>query len=163
MDKGRCYEKLGEWNQATAAYGNIMDKFKVNLELSIQDRSKTYVEKAKEVVSKYQVSQAGLDLAGSDGQWFELLKKYDKAIFSQKAQWSQNKSADALKLLHDYEELTSDFIKSVITGREFENQGDWDSALRFYRRVVNMSFLPSSDIFEEAKLRVNWISMNSNQ
>lgn len=157
LNKGRCYEKLGELNQAVAAYKNIIDKFKANVELALQDEAKTYVEKAKEVITKYQGNLSGLDAGGNTKDWFELLKTYDKTIYSQKAQWSQNKTSEELSLINEYETLSSDFIKSVNTGREYEKRGDWDNALRYYRRAVNMSFLPTADLFEEAKLRVDWI------
>lgn len=178
-DKGRCYEKLGEWEQAIAVYKAIVDKFEWNVKLAIQAKSKTLVQKAKDVLSKYEAA-LGKDQSDPDfvefvdkakvyesqEQWFEALKMYDKAIFSRKENWSQEKLSggnarilqDASDALREYEDLSADVIKDISSGREYEKQGDWDNALRYYGRSARFDFLPGMDLFEEAQFRIDWIN-----
>jgi len=181
IDKGRCYEQLKEWDQAVASYQTITDKFKLKAELAIQAESKSLVQEAKNVISKYEAAlgkaQSNPDFAAfvskaqeyektGEEQWFEALKSYDKAIFSQKEYWSQQKASgeggrllqDASDSLKSYEEVSGNVIKSVISGRKFEKQGDWDNASRYYRRAARLDFLPGTDLFEEAQSRIDWIS-----
>ncbi len=181
IDKGRCYERLGEWDQAVAAYKIITDKFKWQVESVIKARSKSLVQEAKDVISKYEaalgkdqsiadfetyVSKAGEYEKTGQEQWFEALKMYDKAIFSRKEYWSQQKTSgehsqmlrDASDSLKNYEALATNAIKSISAGRKFEESGDWDNALRYYRRAAQFDFLPGMDLFEEAQLRIDWIN-----
>lgn len=179
LDKGRCYEKLGEWEQAIAAYKIIVDKFKWNMKSAIQARSKTLVQKARDVISKY---EAVLGKGQSDSdfvkfvdeakeyerqeQWFEALEMYDRAIFSRKEDWTQEKSSgessrvlqDALATLKDYEDLSANVISDIVSARKYEKEDDWDNALGYYSRAVSFNFLPGMDLFEEAQFRVDWIN-----
>ena len=181
LDKGRCYEKLDELNQATTAYQVIVDKFKHKTELAIQAKSLSCVQKAKDVISKYETalgkSPSDSDIARFldkakayeiDGQeqWFEALKMYDKAIFSRKEYWSQQKASgeqghilqDASNALGEYENLSTNVIKNISMGRRDEKQGNWDNALRYYQRATQFDFLPGVDLFEEAQLQIDWIN-----
>ena len=65
---------------------------------------------------------------------------------------------DASDSLKNYEELSANAIKNISSGRKSEKQGDWDGALRFYRRAAQFDFLPGMDLFEEAQLRIDWIN-----
>jgi tetratricopeptide (TPR) repeat protein len=102
----------------------------------------------------------------NEEQWFEALKIYDKDILSRKEYWSQQKASgergqmlqDALHALEEYEDLSANVIKNTSTGRKYEKQGDWDSALRYYRRAVQFDFLPDMDLFEESQFRIDWIN-----
>jgi tetratricopeptide (TPR) repeat protein len=179
VDKGRCYEKLGEWEQAVVAYKTIVDRFKRNVDSAIQAKSKTLVQKARDVLSKYEIA-LGKDQSDSgfvksideakvyetQEQWFEALKMYDRTIFSQKEGWSEEKlygeSArvlqDASDTLKEYQDLSTNVIKDISSGRKYEKQEDWDNALRYYRRAARFDFLPGMDLFEEAQFRIDWIN-----
>ena len=178
LDKGRCHEKLGEWNQAISTYEIITDRFKRNVELAIQTKSRDLVKAARNVIAKYETSlgsgQADTDHAkfvaeaqafeGKD-QWFEALKAYDKAIFAQKKYWSEKALGDysremqnASDTLRKYEEETTGVINYIISGKKLEEQGDWDGALRYYIRAVTFNFLPGMDLFEKAQFRIYWIN-----
>jgi tetratricopeptide (TPR) repeat protein len=181
IDKGRCYESLKEWDQAIAAYKTITDKFKWKVESALQAKAKSLTQEARNVISKYEAilgkNQSNPDFAAfmskaseyeKAGQehWFKALQEYDKAIFSQKEYWSQQEVSgergrmlqDALDTLKIYEELSANTIKNITAGRRSEKQGDWDTALRFYRRAVQFDFLPGIDLFEEAQFRIDWIN-----
>jgi tetratricopeptide (TPR) repeat protein len=179
VDRGRCYEKLGEWEQAVVAYKTIVDRFKRNVDSAIQAKSKTLVQKARDVLSKYEIA-LGKDQSDSgfvksideakvyetQEQWFEALKMYDRTIFSQKEGWSEEKlygeSArvlqDASDTLKEYQDLSTNVIKDISSGRKYEKQEDWDNALRYYRRAARFDFLPGMDLFEEAQFRIDWIN-----
>ncbi len=178
IDKGRCHEKLKEWNDAIVSYQTIVDKFRRNMESAVQAVSRDCVQKAKEVISKYEsaVGQAPshsefATLANekvSQGQWFEALKVYDKAIFSLKSYWDQQKVSgeynqmleDASKALRDYEDLSRDVIRNVSAGRKSEAREDWSNALVFYRRALKQSdFMPTRDMFEEAQFHIDRINL----
>jgi tetratricopeptide (TPR) repeat protein len=178
IDKGRCYEKLRKWDDAIAAYQVIVDKFKGNMESAVQAISRDCVQKAKEVISKYE-SAVGKASSHSEfttlanekvdqGQWFEALKIYDKAIFSLKGYWDQQKVSgeynqmleDASKALRDYEDLSRDVIRNVSIGRKSEAREDWSNALMFYRRALKqLDFMPTRDMFEEAQFRIDRINL----
>ena len=178
IDKGRCYEKLKKWDDAIAAYQIIVDKFKSNMESAVQAISRDCVQKAKEVISEYE-SAVGKDPSHSEfttlanekisqGQWFEALKIYDKAIFSLKGYWDQQKVSgeynqmleEASKTLRDYEDLSRDVIKNVSIGRKSEEREDWSSALIFYRRALKqLDSIPTRDMFEEAQFHIDRINM----
>lgn len=182
LDKGRCHEKLGEWNQAISTYEIITSRFKQNVELAIQGKSKDFIEAARDVIAKYETllggGEAGADQAkfiaeaqafeGKD-QWFEALKSYDKAIFTQKQYWSEKALGDysremqnASDALGKYVVATNDVIKFIISGRKLEEQGDWDEALRYYKRAATFDFLPGIDLFEKAQFRIYWINSVEN-
>jgi|GEM_PF-1255566 len=189
VDKGRCYEKLGEWEQAIVAYKTIVDKFRWNVQSAIQAKCKTLVQKARDVISKYEATlgkgrmgkiphtpgRSDSDFARfideanvyeTQEQWFEVLRMYDKAIFSQKEAWSQEKLQgegarmlqEASDALRQYEDLSAGVIKDISSGRKYEEQEDWDNALRHYRRAASFDFLPGMDLFEEAQFRIDWIN-----
>jgi tetratricopeptide (TPR) repeat protein len=178
IDKGRCYEKLKKWDDAIAAYQTIVDKFRSNMESAVQAISRDCVQKAKEVISEYE-SAVGKDPSNSEfaklanekitqRQWFEALKIYDKAIFSMKGYWNQQKVSgeynqmleDASKALRDYEDLSKDVIRNVSIGRKSEAREDWSNALVFYRRALKqLDFMPTRDMFEEAQFRIDRINL----
>lgn len=180
IDEGRCYEKLGEWNNALSAYNVIIERFKAKVESAIQAESKAMVEKAKDVISKHESIlgkgepnsdfQNYIDKAKAyekDGQrWFEALKMYDRAIFSRNEYWYQQKTTgepspalqEAEKALREYEERATSMIKNIDIGRELAEQGDLDDAFGYYNRSVRFNFLPGMDLYEEAQLRVDWIN-----
>jgi len=181
MNKGICHEKLGEKDQAVASYKAIIDKFKVKLAASVQEKSKVLVQKAKDVISKYEsalgkdksdskftslISQADALEASKQEQWFDILNLYDKAIFSKNEYWYQQKSSDetakplqeAEKVRREYEDESMNFIKNMILGRQYQEQNDWDNAIRYYNQAVRFDFLPDMDLYEEAKLHLSWLS-----
>ena len=181
VDKGRCYEKLGKWDQAIAEYKTIVDRFKLSVESAIQAKSRALSQEAKDVISKYEAAP-GKDQSDSDfveylskarahekdgqEQWFEALKMYDKAIFSRKEYWSQQRVSeeyvrtlqDASDTLRAYEDSSADVIRNISVGRKYEKQGDWSNALRYYRGAVQFDFLPGMEMFEEAQFRIDWIN-----
>ncbi len=178
VDKGRCYEKLGELDQAIAAYKSITGRFKQNVESAIQTRSLALIQTAKDVISKYDAIPGG-DQPGDDfakfmaeagalegkGQAFEALKAYDKAVISQKRLWGKKTSEDysiasqnASKALKDYEDSSSNLITNIIAGRKLEKQGDWDTASGYYSRSVDFDFLPGRDLYDRAQFRIYWIN-----
>lgn len=178
VDKGRCHEELKEWEKATAAYSSIVDKFRRNVESAIQAESKALVQKATDVISKYELAlgkgQSDSDFAElvdrakayeSQEQWFEALKMRDRAVFSRKKDWGEEKASgehgqvlqDASDTLKEYEDLSADAIRNISSGRKYEKQGDWDNALRYYRGAVQFDFLPGMDLLEEAQFRIDWI------
>ena len=179
-DKGRCYEKLGEWEQATAAYGNIVDEFKQNVEAAVQEASKAQIRKAKDAISKYQaaagegpsesdfarfLNEAKLREKSGQGQSFEALKSYDKAILSQKEWWSQQEGSgeaswklqEASDSLKSYEDTSDRLIRYIIKAQQYEKRGDWDNAVRYYRAAVEFDFMPGLGLFEKAQFRADWI------
>jgi len=178
IDKGRCYEKLGEWDKAIAAYESIANRFKQNVELAVQTKSKDVIQTAKDVIAKYDAIPGGgqtspdsvkfMDeanaLAGKE-QWFEALKAYDKAVVSQKKLWSEKTSGEygtaiqgAAKALKDYETVSAGVISSIGAGRKLEKQGDWDTASRYYIRAAPSDSLPGAELFEKAQFRLYWIN-----
>jgi tetratricopeptide (TPR) repeat protein len=148
------------------------------MESAVQAISRDCVQKAKEVISKYE-SAVGKDPSHSEfttlanekisqGQWFDALKIYDKAIFSLKGYWDQQKVSgeysqmleDASKALRDYEDLSGDVIRNISMGRKSEAREDWSSALLFYRRALKqLDFMPTRDMFEEAQFRIDRINL----
>ena len=178
VDKGRCYEKLGEWDQAISTYKVLTDKFKRNVELAIQAKSKDLVKAARNVIAEHEVllgsEQADTDHAkfieeanafeGKE-QWFEALKAYDKAIFSQKKYWSEKalgnysrEMQNASDTLRKYVDEATNVIKYITSGKKLEEEGDLEGALRYYNRAVAFDFLPSMDLFKKAQFRIYWIN-----
>jgi len=175
IDKGRCYEKLGEWDQAIKEYSNIVGKFNAAVELAIQARCKELAQSAGETIAKYRAASSGqlsADFAKFESeakkqeknqQWFEALKMYDKAIFSQKEAWGQENASDegnkaALDALRAYENSSANVIRYVGIGRRYEKQENRDEALRNFRRAVLFNFLPDKELYDEAQLRIDWIN-----
>lgn len=178
IDKGRCYEKLSEWDKATASYESITSQFKQKVELAIQNKSKELLKSAKDVISKYDTAvgsgQASEDFTkfvneaqSYEGkqEWFEALKAYDKAIASQKKFWGEKTaevftqaSQNATSALREYESLSLETIKNVINGQKVEADGDWDGASRFYARAVTFDFLPDRELFDSAQFRLHWLN-----
>ena len=176
IDEGRCYEKLGEWDEAIKSYNGIVEKFNAKLESVIQTRSKNLVQSAKEVIAKFKAvlgqSQLSADFTkfekeaiayGGNQQWFEALKMYDEAIFSQKAVWNEGNVSgengqDALNALQSYEDSSTNVIKYFLLGRRYEKQGNKEEALNNYRRAILLDFLPGVELYNEAQLRIDWIN-----
>jgi tetratricopeptide (TPR) repeat protein len=181
MNKGMCYEKLGENDQALAAYKVIVDRFKVKVDAEIQSNSKIIVEKAKDVIKKYEellgssASDANfkslLEKAqslekGKQEQGFETLLAYDKVILSRNEYWQQqavtasdsNKIKEAEKALREYETQSLDMIRSVGMGQKYIAQGDWDTALRYYGRIIDFNFLPAREMYEKAQSNIDLIN-----
>lgn len=178
MDKGRCHEKLGEWDKAIALYKSIADRYKQNVELAVQTKSKELIQTAKDVIAKYDAIPGGeqkspdftkfMDeanaLAGKE-QWFEVLRAYDKAIISQKKLWNEKTSGeygtavqDAAKALKDYSDVSLGVISAVAAGRKLAKKGDWDTASRYYTRVAASDSLPGAELFEKVQFRTYWIN-----
>lgn len=182
INAGRCYEKLMEWDEAVESYSNIVDKFNTAAEAAIQSKCKGLVQKARETIAKYKLAlgenQLDANFTKFEGeastyegnqQWFEALRMYDKAIFSQKKVWGEESlpgeaGQDALDALRNYEDISANVIKYLGAARRSEKQGRRDDALRFYRRAVTFDFLPGTELYEEAQSRIDWInSVERNQ
>lgn len=182
LSKGICYEKLGEQDQAIATYKVVVDRFKVKTESAIQEKSKAVVEKAKDTIKKYQealgssasdatfkslLEKAQALEKGKQEKWFETLLAYDQAILSRNEYWQQQSSSEsdqskikeAEKSLREYETQSLDLIKAVSMGKKYEAEGDWDSAIRYYGRAVEFTFLPLRDMYIEAQNRIDLINI----
>ncbi|MFC1716329.1 tol-pal system YbgF family protein [Candidatus Poribacteria bacterium] len=178
VDKGRCYEKLGERDQAIAAYKSITDRFEQNVALAIQNKSRDLVQMAVDVISKHdaipgegQPSPDSVkfmdeaDALAAKEQWFEALKAYNKAIISQKKFWSGKTSSDydlvvqsASNALKDYDDSSANVIGNITFGRKFADQGDWSTASAYYSRAVDFDFLPGRELFDKAQFRIHWLN-----
>lgn len=176
VDAGRCYEKLMKWDEAIESYSNIVDKYNTAAEVAIQSKCRGLVQKARETIAKYKLAlgenQLNADFTKFESeastyegnqQWFEALRMYDKAIFSQKEAWGEESLSgeagqEALDALRNYEDVSANVIKYLGAARRSEKQGRRDDALRFYRRAVTFDFLPGTELYEEAQSRVDWIS-----
>jgi tetratricopeptide (TPR) repeat protein len=182
LSKGLCYEKLGEKDNAINAYKVVVDRFKVKTENAIQEKAKTVVEKAKDAIKKYQdalgssASDANfkslLEKAqslekGKQEKWFDTLLAYDKAILARNEYWQQqsvsagssSKLKEAEKALREYEEQSLNLIKSVNSGRKYEAQGDWDTALSYFSRAVEFTFLPVRDMYIKAQNKIDLLNI----
>ncbi len=180
ISKGRCYEKLGDYGQALSSYEAIIDRFRQKLESAVQIKSKSTVELAKTVISKYQSALGNdsdanfkslLENAKSlekskQNQWFSTLLAYDKAILAREGYWqnqsstaSSKKLKEAEKALIEYRNESDDLIKNITTAKKYEGLGDWDSAVQYYSRALEFNFLPSRDMYEEALDRINYINL----
>lgn len=171
--KARCHEKLGEKEQAITLYKAVIDKFRAKIEEAIEDKSKTFVEKAKDVISKYEkalgkdpsdtnynslIERAKALEKSKELKWFDLLKLYDQAIFSKTEGWYKSGTSDesskpvqeAIKALQEYQDQTLNFIKNVSAGKMYEAKGDWDNALKKYDSAIEFNFLPDKDMYEDA-------------
>ncbi len=176
VDAGRCYEKLIKWDEAIESYSNIVDKYNTAAEVAIQSKCKGLVQKARETIAKYKLALGENELNADftkfeseastyDGnqQWFEALRMYDKAIFSQKEAWGEESLSgeagqEALDALRNYEDVSANVINYLGAARRSEKQGRRDDALRFYRRAVTFDFLPGTELYEEAQSRIDWIN-----
>ncbi|HGE72626.1 TPA: tetratricopeptide repeat protein [Candidatus Poribacteria bacterium] len=180
LSKGRCYEKLGDKDQALSAYKTVVDKFKQKIESAVQTKSKSVVELAKTAISKYQ-SALGNDSdanfktllenarsleKGKQDQWFSVLLAYDKAILAREEYWqnqsstaSSKKIKEAEKALIEYQNQSADLIKNISTAKRYESSGDWDSALQYYIRALDFDFLPTRNMYEEAQDRIDHINL----
>jgi len=182
LNKGVCYEKLGEYEQALTAYKIVADRFKVKTETAIQLKSKAVVDKAKDAIKKY---ESALGKSSSDAtfksllekaeslektkkdQWFDILLAYDSAILSQNEYWhnqsasmvDSSKFKEAEKSLKEYENQSFDIIENVSMGRKYQEQGDWDTALRYYARATEFNFLPAREMYEKAQNRIGIINI----
>jgi len=184
LNKGECYEKLGEQDQALSAYKIIVDKFKQKVEIGIQARSKSVVDLAKTAIAKYKSALGNssedanfkslLEKAqsldkGKQEQWFDTLMAYDKAILSRNEYWHAQtasgggqKLKDAEKALIEYEDQSLDLVKNVTAGRRYEKQGDWDTALRYYDKAIEFNFLPGKEMYDTAQDRIELINLAKN-
>jgi tetratricopeptide (TPR) repeat protein len=184
LGKGRCYEKLGDQQQALANYKMVIEKFKQKVASAVQLKSKSVVELAKTAISKYQ-SVSGNDSdanfksllekaqsleKGKQDQWFEALLAYDMAILARDEYWqSQSSAADAKtskkikeaeKALLEYQNQSADLIKNINIGHRYESAGDWDSALTYYDRSLDFNFLPTKDMYTNAQDRLDSINLS---
>jgi len=182
LNKGMCHEKLGESDKSLEAYKVVVDRFKVKVEAAVQEKSKDVVQKAKNVIEKY---QDALGSSASDAnfksllekaqsleknkqeKWFETLLAYDKAILSRNEYWQEQSASvnNSSKLkaaelaLREYENESLDMIKAVSMGRKFEADGDWDTAVRYYGRSTEFSFLPVREMYIKAQNRMDLINI----
>jgi len=184
LGKGRCYEKLGDQEQALATYKMVVEKFKQKVASATQLKSKSVVELAKTAISKYQSALGNgsdanfktlLEKAeslekGKQDQWFEALLAYDKAILAREEYWQSEASTadpkeskkikEAEKALLEYRNQSAELIKSISIGHRFEGSGDWNTALTYYDRSLDFDFLPTKDMYENAQDRIDSISLS---
>jgi len=100
-------------------------------------------------------------------KWFETLLAYDKAILSRNEYWQEQSASvnNSSKLkaaelaLREYENESLDMIKAVSMGRKFEADGDWDTAVRYYGRSTEFSFLPVREMYIKAQNRMDLINI----
>jgi tetratricopeptide (TPR) repeat protein len=165
LSQARCYEKLGDFDNALAIYKDIIDLFKANLEKAIQQKSRDLIPGAKTLIASLpqppKVTAAeGLE---NEGSYHEAFAAYAKAIHNYKVgkDIHGGLTDERRKAINRFEKTANDFLINLRDARRAVSEGR--DPLRSYVEAVGLGersfyekvfgFAPHRSLYEKALFR----------
>ena len=165
LSQARCYEKLGDFDNALAIYKDIIDLFKANLEKAIQQKSRDLIPGAKTLIASLPqplnvTAAEGLE---NEGNYHEAFAAYAKAIHDYKVDKDIHGGLtdERRKAINRFEKNANDFLINLREARHAESKGR--DPLYFYVEAVGLGgrsfyekvfgFAPHRSLYEKALFR----------
>ena len=162
LSQARCYEKLGDSDDALAIYKDIIDLFETNLEKAIQQKSRDLIPGAKALIATLPqppnvTAAEGLE---NEGNYHDAFAAYAKAIHDYKVDKDIHGGLtdERRKTINRFEKTANDFLKNLREARRAESEGrdplyDYVQAVglggrSFYEKVFG--FAPHRSLYEKA-------------
>ncbi len=165
LSQARCYEKLGDFDNALAIYKDIIDLFDTNLEKAIQQKSRDLIPGAKMLIATLPqppnvTAAEGLE---SEGNYHEAFAVYAAAIHDYKVDKDIHGGLtdERRKDINRFEKTANDFLKNLRDARRAESEGR--DPLYYYVQAVGLGgrsfyekvfgFAPHRTLYEKALFR----------
>ena len=170
LSQARCYEKLGDFDNALAIYKDIIDLFKANLEKAIQQKSRDLIPGAKTLIATLpqlpSVTAADVTAAEgleNEGNYHEAFAAYAKAIHDYKVDKDIHGGLtdERRKAINRFDKTANDFLVNLRNARRAESEGQ--DPLYYYVQAVGLGgrsfyekvfgFAPHRSLYEKALFR----------
>ena len=165
LSQARCYEKLGDFDNALAIYKDIIDLFETNLEKAIQQKSRDLIPGAKTLIATLPQPPSVTAAEGleSEGNYHDAFAAYTKAIHDYKVDKDIHGGLtdEQRKDINRFEKTANDFLKNLRDARRAESEGR--NALYYYVQAVGLGgrsfyekvfgFAPHRALYEKALFR----------
>ena len=165
LSQARCYEKLGDFDNALAIYKDIIDFFKANLEKAIQQKSRDLIPGAKTLIASLPQPPgvAAAEKLENEGNYHEAFAAYAKAIHNYKVgkDIHGGLTDERRKAINRFEKTANDFLINLRDARRAESAGrdpleNYVQAVglggrSFYEKVFG--FAPHRSLYEKALFR----------
>ncbi len=162
LSQARCYEKLGDFDNALAIYKDIIDLFKTNLEKAIQQKGRDLIPGAKTLIASLPQppNVTAAERLESEGNYHEAFAAYTKAIHDYKVDKDIHGGLtdERREAINRFEKSANDFLMSLRNARRAESEGqdplnDYVQAVglggrNFYEKVFG--FAPHRSLYEKA-------------
>ena len=162
LNQARCYEKLGDFDNALAIYKDIIDLFETNLEKAIQQKSRDLIPGAKTLIATLPqppdvITAEGLE---GEGNYHAAFAAYAEAIHDYKVDKDIHGGLtdERRKAINRFEKDANDFLKNLRDARRAESDGR--NALFYYVQAVGLGgrsfyekvfgFAPHRALYEKA-------------
>ena len=165
LSRARCYEKLGDFDNALAVYKDIIDLFEANLEKAIQQKSRDLIPGAKTLIANLPQppNVAAAEGLESEGNYHEAFAAYVKAIHDYKVDKDIHGGLtdERRKAINRFEKTANDFLINLREARRTESEGA--DPLYYYVQAVGLGgrsfyekvfgFAPHRSLYEKALFR----------
>ena len=165
LSQARCYEKLGDFDDALAIYKDIIDLFKANLEKAIQQKSRDLIPGAKALIASLPQSPSvtAAEGAENEGNYHKAFAAYAKAIHEYKVDKDIHGGLtdERRKAINRFEKTANDFLINLREARRIESEGQ--DPLYYYVQAVGLGgrsfyekvfgFAPHRSLYEKALFR----------
>ncbi|MCE2396694.1 tetratricopeptide repeat protein [Candidatus Poribacteria bacterium] len=162
LSQARCYEKLGDFDNALAIYKDIIDLFKTNLEKAIQQKSRDLIPGAKALIARLPQPPSVTAAEGleNEGNYHEAFAAYAKVIHDYKVDKDIHGGLtdERRRTINRFEKTANDFLINLRDARRAESEGqdplnDYVQAVglggrSFYEKVFG--FAPHRSLYEKA-------------
>ncbi len=164
LSQARCYEKLGDFDNALAIYKDLVDLFQENLEKAIQQKSLKLIPGAKLLITvlPQPPSVIAAERLEDEGAYYDAFVAYTEAIHDYKVDKDIHGglTEELRARINRFEKAANDFLKNLRDGRRAELEGR--NALYYYVQAVGLGsrnfyekvfgFAPSRQLYEKALL-----------
>ena len=165
LSQARCYEKLGDFDNALAIYKDIIDLFEANLEKAIQQKSRDLIPEAKTLIASLTqpLNIASAEGLATEGNYHDAFAAYAKAIHDYKVDKDIHGGLtdERRKAINRFEKTANDFLVNLRDARRAESEGR--DPLYHYAQAVGLGgrsfyekvfgFAPHRSLYEKALFR----------
>ncbi len=162
LSQARCYEKLGDFDNALAIYKDIIDLFETNLAKAIQQKSRALIPGAKTLIATLSqppdlTAAEGLE---SEGNYHGAFAAYAEAIHNYKVDKDIHGGLtdERRQAINRFEKTANNFLKNLRDARRAESAGR--DPLYYYVEAVGLGgrsfyekvfgFAPPRTLYEKA-------------
>ena len=156
LSQARCYEKLGDFDNALAVYKDLIDLFRDNLRKAIQQKGLGLINKAKPLIETLSqppnVTEA--ERLESEANYYDAFVSYAETIHNYKVDKDIHGglTKGLRERIHRFEIEANDFRKTLRDARRYESEERNSTALYYYGQAVSLDFAPSRKVYEKSLL-----------
>ncbi len=159
FNQALCYENLGRISEALELYQDLVDEFRNNLELAIEQKSLELIPEAKKLIGDVGIAEVLVtpeaERLETEGRYYDAFLAYFYAVRDYKVQKDIDGglTQQLRGQIRKFETRANLFTKNLKDARRYEAESGDSAALYYYDQAVGLDFVPTRNLYAKALLR----------